>query len=151
MTIYNHTNTASAGDVVRSEDWNADHIATAETNYWSATGTNFKLPSSTMAWFADEERFTNNSGAVKNAFRTVELPQGAIVTKAICYGTGNSWGLRRELLGGGAVENIAAAAMGVEDTSILNATIDNENYKYHIITSLDDGETITGVKITYTI
>lgn len=152
MTKWNHTNTAAAGDVVRSEDWNADHVATQETTYLSIPATAF------ISENPDVEDVTIRSdGTVANAAASfaapVFLPNGAIVTSVIMYGAapGEAWSLVRTSFAG-ANTTMATAAIGTADSTITAATIDNETYSYSIGTSTFDAtELIYGARITYTI
>lgn len=86
--------------------------------------------------------------------KTVVLPQGAVVTKCIVYGseTDESWGLIRAKVDGSEAGSVmASAAIDTEDTSISNATIDNDTYCYYLVTStLDNNDTVAGARITYT-
>ena len=156
MTIYKHTNTASAGDVVRSEDWNAAHTATAETQYWSCPGTNFhgQTPDVDNVTVAADGSITANANGI--SFRAnVNLPHGATVTKVIVYGNAGAAAENYHLVRGnhaGWFSDMAAADINVEDTSITNAEIDNEDYIYLLRTSsLDNTDRIYGGRITYTI
>ncbi|HEB47123.1 MAG TPA: hypothetical protein ENI22_01500 [Candidatus Pacearchaeota archaeon] len=83
----------------------------------------------------------------------VYLPNGAIVTNVIVYGSiaDETWTLRRNPIDDVNPQTLAAANINTEDTSISNATIDNQNYRYMIGTSsLDTNDTIYGVRIIYT-
>ena len=85
----------------------------------------------------------------------INLPNGAIVTAAICWGTvtDESWTLSRYANDtGGAGEALASANLDTEDTTISNATINNNDYSYSISTSsLDATDTLHGGRITYTL
>ena len=87
----------------------------------------------------------------------VNLPHGAVVTGVILYGNAGAaadpgnWTFRRNAHDAGGTDAMASARIDVEDTSISNATIDNENYTYTIFSpSLDTNDRIHGARITYT-
>ncbi len=69
----------------------------------------------------------------------VQLPDGAVITGAILYGSaaGESWELRRNATNG-TVSNIAGNSVNSEDTIISNATVDNSAYSYFFDTSSFD-------------
>lgn len=86
----------------------------------------------------------------------VFLPHGAVVTAAIVYsglgGEDSSWRLLRTPVDGASFEIMATALCDVEDTSISNATIDNQNHQYYMdifdTVNLDE---FHGARITYTL
>lgn len=85
----------------------------------------------------------------------VNLPQGVTVTKVIVYGdaaaTAETYTLQRIALTDGSQSAMGTANIGTEDTSISNATIDNNTYCYCINTSsIDTGDTIYGARIIFT-
>ena len=87
---------------------------------------------------------------------SVNLPNGATVTKALVYcnlgGTAETWYLKRIIFASGGVDTMATANMGTEDTTITNPVVDNSAYGYFMSTSsIDTGDTIYAVRITYTI
>jgi len=89
------------------------------------------------------------------AFFPVDLPDGAVVTRAIVYGnagaTAETWSLRREEIAGSAAGVMASANFDSADTSISNATIDNETYVYYLESStIDDTDEIHGGRIDFT-
>ena len=84
-------------------------------------------------------------------FAQVNLPNGAVVTGAVVYGSvaEETWTLTRTpfTTDGGAA--LASAAVGTADTSISSATIDNSTYAYFFVVSVGNQD-IYGAKITYT-
>lgn len=88
-------------------------------------------------------------------YADVLLPHGAVVTGVIVYGnagaTAETWTLSRVAHTSGS-SVMATANIGTEDTSITNATINNETYTYAIsTTTLDNLDAIYGARITYTV
>ena len=87
---------------------------------------------------------------------SVNLPDGATVTKAVVYGNeaaeAVTWYLVRNSLGTTTVETMASSVIETEDTGISYATIDNSAYSYFFITlDLDTSEAIYGARIGYTL
>ena len=88
----------------------------------------------------------------------VELPNGATVTGAIVYGNaaaiaGITWTLFRvdHTVSAAAM---ASAAVGTEDTTISNEVINNNDFFYFFSCASnewDDGDTIHGARIIYTL
>jgi hypothetical protein len=85
----------------------------------------------------------------------VNLPNGAIVTAvyAAISGTITRINLVRSLLTNSTEEIMGGVTATGEDTSISNATIDNETYSYFVDCYNNTGavRSIYGIKITYTI
>jgi len=125
------------------------------TNYWSCTGVNFhvKNPDTDAHTYDDAEGTMAAKANDLQGFASVELPHGAVVTKVIVYGTfGGNWALRRISLPYANFQTMATATAGVEDITIDNPTIDNQNWAYHLhFYDLDDGEIVVGARITYTL
>ena len=129
-----------------------------KTSYWSCSGVAF-IP---VTPSTDNVTINQNAAGKASAeadgiyfAADVILPQGAEVTGIIVYGNtaaeAETFSLSRVSLTGGTGETMAAENIGTEDTTISNATIDNENYAYHIGTSsLDTNDEIWGARITYT-
>lgn len=127
------------------------------TKFWSANCTKCNF---TGVWTFGTT-FDTNSFALEfqsgdaNIWIPVELPEGAVVTACILHGgvaSGSlNWNLYREAIGGGAKSSMANAAIDTEDTTISNATIDNQNFHYFIegVFSGSDGR-VNGALITYT-
>ena len=87
----------------------------------------------------------------------INLPHGAVVTSVIVYGNeaaeAEEFYLVRNEKATGTQTNLSADTnINTKDTSIDNATIDNSNYTYGLVTtSLDTNDRIYGGIITYTI
>ena len=122
------------------------------TSYWSTPGIAF------MQYEADDSRgFTggrlDNSTGTTQQTAPVDLPHGAVVTACVVYGndTGKTWTLNRANNNAGeTIAAMATAAFNTEDSSISNATIDNETYTYFLHTNCGTGDDIDGARITYT-
>jgi len=95
-------------------------------------------------------------------FLSVNLPHGAIVINLYSYAFANTWGSLPVQLVRSPVDEFAQTIMAtnthtstgaLNDNSITDATIDNENYTYFIRFSwnLDTIGQLRGVVITYTI
>ncbi len=125
------------------------------TTYWSCPGTAFTPlnPDVDDVYMPGGAAIASENGIAWSA--PVSLPHRAIVTGAIIYGNAGAqaetWSLLRRSLNGTTQVNMANANINTEDTSISNATIDNSAYRYYFYTSsVDDGDTIYGARITYT-
>ncbi len=124
------------------------------TAFWTTSGNSFYPVSETPSYTrVSSGRIVNNTASVIY-FVEVNLPNNAVVTAAIGYGseTDENWFLKRVLLSDGTTtDTLATAVFGTEDTAISNPTIDNENYAYFINTgTLDSSDEIFGMRITYT-
>ena len=123
-----------------------------KTSYWSAPGCAFTGVNS--AANDAEPEGTKVPGSVSTILPIQNLPNGAIVTGAVVYGsdTGNTWSLIRGELDDNGTNNstMATAAHDTEDTTISNATIDNSSYTYHFATTTGAGDGIYGARIKYT-
>lgn len=122
---------------------------------WSTPGTAFKEIDSTT----DNIRRGTDGGCLNDTANTntfvapVNLPNGAIVTGVIVYGSvsDESWTLTRVTLSNSATATMGTANLNTQDTSISNATIDNNTYCYVFSTSsLDMDDLIRGARIIYT-
>jgi hypothetical protein len=123
-----------------------------KTSYLSIPGTSFISDTGANAGYDDGAVF--NANGTIYGFASINLPQGAIVTEAIVYGSdpAETWALLRQTISGtGAGTGIATANINTTDTTISNPKIDNSTYKYYILTSeLDTNDFIYGARITYT-
>ena len=94
------------------------------------------------------------STGVSAALAPVNLPHGSVITAVVVYGsdTGDIWTLRNaDNVDGGNVISMATAAVNTIDSSITDATIDNQNSMYWLaIPNIDAGNLIYSAKITYT-
>ena len=129
-----------------------------KTSYWSCKGMNFVPASNDPAsqdWFWSSDGrgiMTGQTGDV-HVTASVNLPNGAVVTGVIIYGTdtAQTWTLDRITIDGSTVANMAGANIDTEDTSISNATIDNSTYAYMLTAdNQQSGDEIYGARITYT-
>jgi len=124
------------------------------TYYWTAPACMW-LPE-----FEDDaiERGGNNMNSVGGSqfyLPVTGIPNGAVITAVICYGSAGTndetWTLYRYGLATGR-SSMATENFNSTDSSISLATIDNNNYVYAIESStLTGGDELTGVRITYTI
>ena len=124
----------------------------SKTSYRSIAGTGFVTD--------DADKLYDNSGtmlitgAVARIMANVELPHGAVVTKAVVYGANSdeTYTLYRNTINSQTgFTAMASAAVGTEDTSIASATIDNNLYKYYLyIGGSESGDSIRSARITYT-
>ncbi len=129
--------------------------AVTGTLYYSQPGIAFK------AKFPDSDDVLMNGAQISmtgnaiSLFCNINLPQGAVVITCQVYGVaaGETWELKRRNVSSGSTGgSMASGNIDSEDTSIVNATIDNQNFSYLITTSsLDSGDVIDSVVITYTI
>ncbi len=131
-----------------------------KTSFWSCPGANFHAAQPDVQ---NVHLGVNDSHMVPDAnaiiFQApVILPQGAVMTGAIVYSNAATEAETWNLLGlplGDDGTNVFVLSEGTnfntEDTTISNATIDNENNYYWIETSsLDLGDDIRGARVKYT-
>ena len=122
-----------------------------KTSYWSCSGTNFKALNPDIDNIAYSATVGNVglTGALV-LVAPVFLPHGAVVTGAIVWDDDiNTWSLIRITNGSSTASTMATANTGTEDTTITNATIDNNTYNY-FMTVDGNGTTVRGGRITYT-
>ncbi len=123
--------------------------AVTGTQYWSCPGVNFKGTN------PDTDALHYTSGGIivldagTDVYASVNLPNGAVITAAIVYGTNvaNTWQLRRKALTSDNAAVIGTASVNTEDTSISTPTIDNSTYAYFFVFA--SSSTIRGARITY--
>ena len=124
-----------------------------KTSYWSCPGINFgNKYTLTDLDFNTNGSIDDNGAGTMNSIAPVFLPHGAVVTAAIVDGNttaGTSWTLQRTTIAAATNSTLAGADIGVEDTTISNATIDNNLYSYFLLNPSMEG-TIYGARITYT-
>lgn len=125
-----------------------------DTLVWSCSGLNFKPGASLI----DSVTYDYTASAIvmaSNGVRCVApvfLPHGATVTSVIVYGniSDETWHFRRALLTTGVSSEMATANLNSPDTSISNASINNNSYSYLLFTStLDNTDRVYGAKIIY--
>ncbi|HEC66347.1 MAG TPA: hypothetical protein ENI23_13750 [bacterium] len=132
------------------------HVSAAPgTTYWNCP------PCAFQTTFPDVDAITINDSNLTcrtndiSLHAPVFLPHGAVVTAVTVYGnaaaTAETYTLEKIDYADGASTVMGGASIGTADTSITNATIDNENYFYVLDTSsLDTNDAIFGARITYT-
>lgn len=124
-----------------------------ETLFWSCMGINFHASNpDTDAVHTNPSDGGMTADATVTFTANVNLPQGAVVTGVIVYGSESNepWFLFRSQLSNPAADTLATANMNTADTSISNATVDNNIYGYYLATdSLDNTDVIYGARITY--
>ena len=124
------------------------------TFYWSAAGIGFRPVTSVTQAFSSLNGAIKNDEAGDEAFRmSVNLPHGAVVTGVIIYGDDavKLAQLVRDPINAAGFSLMASENMNTEDTTITNATIDNQTYKYWLSQTLQAGKSINGARITYTL
>jgi hypothetical protein len=129
-----------------------DAELTTKTNYLSLTGADF----TSNAPATDVVTFGNSAVTPTSAtmYAPIHLPQGAVVTNIIIYGTAGAedknYYLKR-FNSAFAITTMAQALVNSADATIDNATIDNATYGYFIQTdNLVAGENIWLAVITFT-
>ena len=128
-----------------------------KTSYWSCAAANFHATapdSDGILLTTGSNQIEVDTGDDVIFVAPVSLPQGAVVTAAIVYmnAAGETWTLARaDHARSSGVETMGTAAPSTEDTSISNATIDNNTYSYFFYTStLSQSRFIFSARITYT-
>ena len=125
-----------------------------ETLFWSVTGHSF-IPAEpdvmNVTYLVYPNVVLKSNATDGYIFQCpVNLPQGAVITGVVVYGTaGMQWEfLRVDHTGGDS--GMADATTNSEDTSINHATVDNQNYSYVLtVGEVDNTNIITGARITY--
>jgi len=131
-----------------------------KTSYYSVSATEFQT---TFPDIDDIERadvtgygedYINVTAGTRYFSVGIHLPHGAVVTSCIVYGSDgtDTWELTGTLNTDSNEQiGIANSTMGTADSTITNATINNNNYHYTISTgAVATGSSIKGAKITYT-
>lgn len=126
------------------------------TYYWSCAGINFNCQDNARAYEKDEDTGIMRIEALMDLTVNVNLPDGAVVIAAICFGNfgenEESWKLYRTTLTTPVISSMAGHWFNEEDTSINYATIDNSTYSYFfIMKSFNTGDEVFGARITYTL
>ena len=145
--------------IVGFADATVSGLPGAGTKYWSCPGLSFRGTNPDT-----DQLFIGASGNAKadanviTFWAPVYLPHGAVVTAVVVYGDNaaraETWTLYRIGIDAGTGDPTAMATANIDtqDTSISNATIDNQNYIYFFKTSsLDLNDEIYGARITYTL
>ncbi|HDY88860.1 MAG TPA: hypothetical protein ENH82_12210 [bacterium] len=134
------------------------NIRSTETKYWSCSGLNFGANTPDVS----DVIINNASGSIIASAADIGftapvfLPNGAIISAVEVFGNGaaaaETWELRRSTLSAGSAVVLASANINTQDTSISNATVDNNTYHYFFNTStLDTSDEIYGARIIYTL
>ena len=102
----------------------------------------------------DPDDLTSNAEN-KSFFASVNIPQGATLTKCIVYGnaaaTAESFAFIRVHHDGTGDEIVSAANIGTEaNTNVIYSIINNQEYSYQLWITLDTNDKIYGARITYT-
>ena len=133
-----------------------------KTTYWSASPFDMQQSDDSVNYTIDTTctnigLWTSGDNDWHKLYLPVHLPQGSVVTGAVVHGNTDSgtitWTLRRLAISGGTSGgSMASAVFDTEDTSISNATIDNENYNYYISFSSSSAveALMNGARIKYT-
>lgn len=148
---------ACDGSVVNDplSSYNGATLPNLNTNYWSCPGMAFKGGTDGTSWEFNSNpyEFRNDTGGQDIYYAKINIPHKAVITGAIVYAsdTGNSWELDRVSNSNGSSYSVMATTTnGTEDTTISNATIDNQNYNYILICTIANSGHIDGARITYT-
>jgi len=127
------------------------------TKYLSIPGSAFLSENPvTNDFYRDGNYLTSSETTAESYVAPVNLPHGAVVTAVIIQGTttGENCTMARAEIDGDLEAGMSSAAMNTEDTTISNATINNQTYTYALrVASLGIAEpsSIWGARITYTI
>lgn len=144
------------GDVILDNNIYADTFKynSAKTDYLTirASGLTARYP------YLDTVTITSTLSAGEDnvsIYGNVSLPHGATVTSVIMYGNvaaqAQTYYLVRYPVDGFSSQTMASANVNTADNTISYSIIDNANYSYDIQVSIDDGDAIYSVKITYTL
>ncbi len=170
LDIPNHKEIFGQGDTretsithVNQENFNANDFDVIsdvvnlknKTSYWSCNGVKFKVRTNGLNYqYHLTGGYISISSTATAVFTQVNLPNGAVITGAVVYGSeaDETWTLYRTALNTAEAGTLLATGnIQSEDTSISNATVDNATYGYFFVTSgLDATDLITGARITYT-
>ena len=124
------------------------------TKYYSMPASNWQTDDGTAnQLYIDTDEITINANGISLS-AAISLPHGAVITNVICYGseTDEDWYLERADITTGSRTTMATNKFNSGDSSITNATIDNQNYGYGFVTSsLSATDEVYGAVITYTI
>lgn len=121
---------------------------------WSAAGTKFHGVSpdvNDLIYSAGQGILQVTTGGIVLVC-PVELPHGAKIINVIVYGNnaGDTWALNRGTLTSTANSELAAGNVNSEDTSITNAPVDNNSFRYYLETSsIASADIIYGARIIY--
>ena len=110
----------------------------------------FWLNAPSLAYVLSQSLQNTYAGTV-GYFASIELPDGAVITGAVAYGSSNSdsWQVTR-INHTGSTSLLASDNMNSEDTEIVTATVDNDTYSYVFYVALAQDEYLYGARINYT-
>lgn len=152
--VSNTSEISDSGTTTLIKDNIPDSLNGGGTSYWSIPGSAFLPDSPDTTPFDLDNGELEMGGTPDNEtiYAPVFLPHGAVVTAAVVNGNNTrTWQLIRRPLDGTTENILATAAVDTEDSSISNATIDNQTYVYYIrITFTQSGDDFHGARITYT-
>ncbi len=144
-------------EIFKQRDVRETAVAVVGTTYYSVNPINWKAtnPNTDDITLNRFQVQMQGNDIVMNC--AINLPHGAVVTSCVVYGnaaaTAETWNLQRiSVITDSVSDALATANIGTANTSISNATVDNQNYSYEINTSsMDTADEIWGTAITYTI
>ena len=126
----------------------------SKTSYLSIPGIAFQSQNETAAYSRSPSQGVLDLNASQNPSAPVMLPHNATVTAVVVFASDSSetWTLARNGVSNSTGATVMASAnMNSTDSSISNATIVNNTFKYWLFTSaLDASDQIRGATITYT-
>ncbi len=121
---------------------------------WSIPGIAFtgQDPETNPINYGNDGTIVHGAGAL-DVIAPVNIPNGATIKKVVVYASVSdlTWALERyEIDGASSQVTMATAVTNTEDTTIVNSTINNENFRYHLwIDNLDADSIVYGARITY--
>ena len=129
-----------------------DIVDTTTTKFLSFSGANFQGANPDTDLFHWDTDGYLSDAADQVMYGDINLPHGSVIVAAIVWqGAGGNiqWALKRTDREGN-VDTMASATGGVEDTSISNPIVDNNNYSYFIqLWDMDANDTVSGGSISY--
>ena len=135
------------------------NIRSTEVKIWNCAGVHFDATSPALDNVTKNvtNGYVSASADDIDFIASVSLPNGAIISAVEVFGnsaaSAETWSLiRRQFTNGTVGSVLATAVINTEDTSISDATIDNDTYYYFFkTTTLDLADKIYGARITYTL
>lgn len=138
-----------------SEETNEGINSKGLETFYSSPATIFVAAGDVLDYSGDSGTIEMKSDGI-NLGAPLHLPNGTVINACVVYGnagaTAETWELERIGITSPTSTTIASANIGTEDKSILNvSTVENDKYTYNIVTtSLDTGDIVYSIKITYT-
>lgn len=122
-----------------------------KTTYWSAPGVAFQPEHEATNYLKSQYGQMKTQDPDEDYFVQVNIPNGAVITSVIVYGTDSSstWRLRRHTLNAATYSNVMDSTF---NTAVNGThTVNNNSYGYFIwIKMTVDNSDVWGAKITYT-